>query len=147
MIRKIILSSFLLSLSACPRGETNTLEQVLNDAQKRFEKFSVEQTQVPADVKQTLDLVSKDLKAFISSADTEKPAQAIALANKIDDMISNASFTVRPALTEVSKQLRELSLENKLAVTDLEARAKLLASRAYSALAGELQTTGFKNKS
>lgn len=143
---KILLSLTLISafVGCAPRGETNTLQEILSANKAHFRSVSSnagEQTVAKAleDVASSLAQLETPTSARQVSADSTK------VVEQLSPLISKAGFTVRPALTELVNQYRMLGTGK--VVEDHRApgfpQVKLLVSRTYSLLASELETTRF----
>jgi hypothetical protein len=85
-----------------------------------------------------------------STAPHQQASMARSVEQELSSLLPHAGYTSRPSLTEVKKQFRELAetlshasgAQNSAAGSDL-AVLKTAATRAYTVLAGELETTGF----
>ncbi len=121
-----------------PRGETRTLDEVLATARERFQR--VEQTAVGAEVAQTLKQVAARMDGTLQAAAADAAKEDLRQAGDLmDSLILRAGYTSRPALGEISAQLRALG-----AASHVEpAQVKLVVARAYGLLASELETTKF----
>lgn len=123
-----------------PRGETRTLAEVLAAAQARYADAS--KAGVSSEVAAMLEKVNVDLQALTSSEDlTGANDEVAAIGEAIAALVSKAGFTSRTALNEIALQYRTLG--GGPVETLSAAQVKLLASRTYSLLAAELETTKF----
>ena len=134
------LALLLLSMSACgfPRGESKSLKQVLETARSRYK--AVQHVAIENDaVEDRLLTILKTLEALekANGAHAEKLAS---LGKDLAEIIPHAGYTVRPALNELMKQYLAMSKEEN----PNHNASLLLASRTYSILASELETTRFK---
>jgi hypothetical protein len=135
-----VLLSSMLMLGCMPRGETVTLAEVLASAQSRY--ADVSKAGVPAEVSVTLEKVTGSLSSLTTQEDLTGATEKIAaLGEDIAGLVNKAGFTSRPALNEIALQYRMLGTSSGDTVT--AAQVKLLASRTYSVLAAELETTKF----
>jgi len=141
LVRFALGAALVLGLTGCmPRGETKTLAEVLSSAQARYSDVS--KAGLPADVTAVLDKVSADLQALTASDDVAGAAEKVAaVGDSIAGLVNKAGFTSRAALNEISLQYRALGSGAADSITP--AQVKLLASRTYSVLAAELETTKF----
>ncbi len=149
----LVASLLLLVASGCaPRGETKSLDEVLGLARERFTSV---QKRVPsgalsAEASKSLDQAMKAIDgALAASSIGEQAAQAKSLESAFSDLLPNAGYTSRAALTEVKKQYGQIAEQVSAEVAGLPpaadqvAKVKLAAARAYTILASELETTGF----
>lgn len=136
----MLLTSALIISSGCdsfPRGESQSLEDVVRNARQRYSE--VKSVEVP-------EAVAADLKAILSALESmEKSKEVDAatfsdVAKALSSLLPHAGYTVRPAMSELMKQHLAMSNERKPGYT----ASLLLASRTYSVLATELETTGFQ---
>ena len=132
-------------LSGCnPRGETRTLSEVLASAQ---EDFKAQLSNVGAnadDVKGSIVEIQTNLEMLINEQSDRAALSKAAseIGAELATLTSRAGYTSRPALTELSTQYRQLEADAAEGAAQLN-RLKLMASRTYSALASELETTRF----
>jgi len=134
-----VFSAVLLT-GCMPRGETKTLSEVLSIAQTRYTEVSKDG--LPGDVSTALTSVADSLAALTSSDDlSAAPQKAAELGETIAGLVTKAGFTSRAALNEISMQYRMLGGMSGEKLT--AAQVRLLASRTYSVLAAELETTRF----
>ncbi len=136
----LILSFALVFFTGCaPRGETKTLEEILDLAKTRMTKAELDQDGA---VPQNVSILKMSLEKALTEVET-KPNEAAVLFVEISDSIStlipHAGITSRAALNELAKQYRELGT-NKSVTSD---QVKLIVSRTYHAVASELETTKF----
>lgn len=144
MIRKTFKTLSLLLLlgvlSGCPRGETNTLDEVLSAAKARYS--SVKDAAVAADVKPKLDRLTGLLEAIPASTGSgDVGSQANEIADILVELTPKASATNRAAMAELVPQFRTYGDSKSVATV---AQAKLLSSRTYSLIASELETLKFQ---
>lgn len=127
--------------SGClPRGETKTLSEVIVIAQKRYAATSKDG--LPANVAATLTGISAHLDVLVTTDDIAAAQPKVAaVGESLATLVGHAGFTSRPSLNELAMQYRVLGSAPKEQVTT--ANLRLLASRTYSALAAELETTRF----
>lgn len=147
VIRFSLLCLILGSLLACaPRGETRSLDQVLEAARERYGAVS----NVPVDphVGQSLKAITQHL------ADLEKPLalpqfsqKSAMVADLLDSLDRKAGYTSRASLADIANQYRGLSSQangqSNIDANAQLARARLLVARTYGLLASELETTKF----
>ncbi|RMG42759.1 MAG: hypothetical protein D6719_05530 [Candidatus Dadabacteria bacterium] len=137
LFRIIAVSTVLALLAGCaPRGETRTLDQVLESARGRFEK--ADRSSVAPEAGTQLSRIEGHLKRL---ADGEGAAEELnAVADELGSLIPMAGFTNRPALTELGNQYRQLSSSSNRS----SGAIRLLVARTYRALASEIETTKFR---
>jgi hypothetical protein len=130
-----------LALGGClPRGETKTLNEVVSIAQSRYAATSKEG--LPVDVSSAITSIAENLSVLAAGDDVVAvQPKIVALGEAIAGLVEHAGFTSRPALSELATQYRVLggASADQLSAPQL----RLLASRTYSALAAELETTRF----
>lgn len=129
----VCMCLLMFVVSCAPRGETHSIDQILEANQTRF-KSALENISTDAP-RESVTKVAQQLQAFLSG----DGASAKALANAIEDLTATAGFPTRPALAEVGEQFA-----NFISQPRTEAQRKLLASRAYLAFSQELETTQFR---
>jgi hypothetical protein len=137
LLRGAVLVMTLAAMAACgPRGETKSLDEVLQIARDRYEH--VKGAQVAGDVRTALDQIGSDLQDL-----TKAPAAAKAadVAQLLSSLGTKAAYTTRPALAELVTQYRVMGSDSASAGSP--ARVKLLVSRTYHMLAAEMETTKF----
>ncbi len=153
MLRDKIAFSFaalclvcLCLVSCAPRGETNSLDQILESARTRY--LSLGTAGVAPEV-------GKSLKSIATSlADLEKPLalpqyaqKSTAVAELLAALNGRAGYTSRASLAELASQYRGMASQaNQGSSIDAKAqlaRTRLLVARTYNLLASELETTGF----
>ncbi|MFM1847273.1 MAG: hypothetical protein RL417_747 [Pseudomonadota bacterium] len=131
----------LFGAAGCmPRGETESLGDVLATAEARYRAIS--KSELPTDVSAALEKVAAELSGLTSAEDMNGATGKIAaLGESLSALVTKAGFTSRPALNEIALQYRMLGSASGDSLTP--AQVKLLASRTYSVLAAELETTKF----
>lgn len=130
-----------LSLVSCgPRGETKTLDEVLQLAKERFNRVSSVTTGTDAAAN------IKSLMGMLNSASSMDSASAVQQLTQIADaltaLVSHASYTVRPAMTEIINQYRVMAAMNSNGYPSA-GQIRLLVARTYGVLASELETAKF----
>ncbi len=138
-MRRVFLVAMIVGmLSGCgPRGETRTLDEVLQREKARFAA-----TQGGADSKVASRLAELRTKLDdLAFADKELTPKAFDIAEALNGMLYSAGYTSRPGLSELISQFRLLDETGDPKLD--RARAKLLVARTFGALAAELETTKF----
>jgi len=128
----------LLLLACAPRGESKTIEELVQVAQGRVTAAGRSAGQVSP---QVLDLRAALDGALNTSSNSETvpPKVLAAIGEKISDLILHSAPTTRPALTELMRQYRALG-QAKTVGSD---QVKLLVARTMHTVASELETTKF----
>jgi hypothetical protein len=126
---------------------------VLKEAQSRFETvYAVASESIGGDIKTQLEAVTKALDSMVGhlaqgrEISTQQLAELRQIQTGLSALIVHAGYTSRPSLSEISKQYQVLvsQLEGTEGPSSAEAGTlKLAAMRAYTVLAGELETTKF----
>ena len=139
LVLPLLLAVALCAFSACdfPRGESKSLKQVLEQARARYK--AVQTVQVNDDIEDRLLTILKTLES-LEQAESIQAQDLKTVGNHLAKLLPHAGYTVRPAMAELMKQYLAMS-EVEQPGTDA---TLLLASRTYSLLASELETTQFK---
>lgn len=147
---KIISLAVLLSLSlavcsCAPRGETQTLSDILSQQRDRYRSAELKAKDVP--VKAQLDQISQKLASIETVQDPNaiKPATG-ELRAAIAELLPHAGYTVRPGMTEIMNQYGALANGSQVTTDPALAGSpeiRLLLARTYSILASELETGKF----
>ncbi|HMO01916.1 MAG TPA: hypothetical protein PKD37_01650 [Oligoflexia bacterium] len=148
----ICLFIFICSLlTACPRGESQSVEQVLKTQQERFvATLSKRSEQLSAESKKYLLELAALNESFQKNKDflDQKMAQNCSMLLK--KLIPLASYTSRPAMTQIASQLSTYSQKNHFSSKDSDssqasASGTLLFARALQVINSELETFAFGN--
>ena len=134
-----ILACLLIS-SCAPRGETRTLDEILDGSRQRYQEALA--GGVEGDLNTQLTGLASRLEQLLSS-DNSAGSGAIAeeVETSLRDLILHSSFTTRPAMGELTSQFALFSGDSNGGGDE---RKKLLVSRTYSMLARELETSRFR---
>ena len=136
----LILLTPLLLFGCGPRGETKSLEEVLQSERQGFSLLMAD-VSLNQGVRKNLEALSAALRDFPESP-TGDAAVRIGLA--LEDLLPHAGYTVRPALGEISREFLALSSNQSRRDPGQERyRVDLLVARTYSMLSSELETRGF----
>jgi hypothetical protein len=144
---QLTITVLLLSVvyACAPRGETQSLSDILSKSRDRFRSAELMLDNSP--VKDKLSVLAQKLVEIekIQDPTALKPATA-GIKDSLSDLLAHTGYTVRPALSEIVDQYRVIS--NGSAVTTDSALAgspeiRLLLARTYSVLASELETGKF----
>lgn len=126
-------------LNGCVRGETKTLNEVLQLSRQRYQAVSNRAQE--ATLGQSLGGLTATLEGILAKADKAVQQQhAGKIAEQLTTLLPRTGYTTRPAMREIIKQYMVLSSSADLTPAEVE----LLVSRTYSMLATELETTAFK---
>jgi len=133
----IALTAFVLS--ACgPRGESRPLDDILESSKQRYNM--VRRTEVPAEVRETLDRSVTRLEDLLREVEIAENASDISI--DLLTLTEHTGYTNRPSMFELIKQYQAMS-ERASQTGVNQASVKLLVSRTYALLASELETTRF----
>lgn len=146
IISLAVAAGLSLTVAGCaPRGETQTLSDILSQQQVRFRSAEIKAGNVP--VKAQLEQLAQKLTSIENVQDPTalKPVTG-ELRAALAALLPHAGYTVRPALTEIVNQYQALS-EGSALTTDPSLAGspeiRLLIARTYSVLATELETSKF----
>lgn len=140
------LVAVFTALQACaPRGESQTLTDLLDQARDRYRSAELKVGDSP--IKAQLTALAQKLADIEKVQDPTvlKPA-TLALKDELSALLVHAGYPVRPSFTELVNHYQAIG--NGSAVTTDPAAAgspeiRLLLVRTYSILATELETTKF----
>lgn len=145
----IVLSSLMLVLvlanGCAPRGETQSMSDLLTQARDRFRTAELKMGESP--LKSTISDVAQKLVSIEKIQDpiALKPATG-EIKEALTTLLEHAGYTVRPSFAELVAQYRAIA--NGSSVTTDSSLAgspeiRLLLVRTYSILASELETGKF----
>jgi len=140
----VVLSIFALA-SCGPRGESKSVQEVLDTARDRFAKEDI--AALKPEASQNVQALVREIEGMVKATDrlvtdgngavSEGAARAV---TNLEAVIERSGVTVRPAIAELTNQYRMLAIArdpiNPGAV-------KLLVARTYSTLCSELETSKF----
>lgn len=137
----LVLVAVILGVGCSPRGETASLDQILQTARDRYFDLST-QAGLKPEISGTLNQIDSALKSLETSDSTPTYSQvALQVADLLSSLDLHAGFTVRPSLGEIQSQYRALAGTKTLPQIG---STKLILARTYTILAEELAATGFK---
>ncbi len=152
-----ILFFFVLTFSACYRGEVKSLDIVLSRAKQRFETLKKSASK---DVTPILTTAIAAMESLSVDSDSKLIAVKVTqVASALDELVYHSNYTVRPAMTELALQYRRIAENKGIPKTKLArsvsvtpsvsakhefATIKLLLARTYSLLASELESSRFE---
>jgi hypothetical protein len=141
LVKAAALGALFITSGCLPRGETITLDQVLQDAKNRF--AAADRKSVPEIVSPVFEDLSTKLQQLTDANESfDYSGNTRAVSDLINEITPHAGYTSRPSLTELSSQYRFFKAGSSAAET--KSKAKLLVSRTYTLLSGELETTKFQ---
>jgi len=149
MIRGIVFFlSMVMILSGCgPRGETRTLEELLQDSSQRF--AASQQVKLAVGVSGSVARLAEQLQSALnlSKGETGSELKTVlsTIGSSLGDLTPTAGYTSRPALGELSQQYLQLGGPDSDGVS--AEQVSLLVSRTYNLLASELETNRFSYSS
>lgn len=137
---KFLLPSFIVCVVAgcMPRGESHSLDVILSDAKSRY--TSASSVTLKPEVSDKIKLITTSLDQLSSDSTSDGSKLSNDIADALGAITPFAGTTNRPALYELSLQLKTIA--EKKESMPLNER-KLIASRVYGALATELETVKF----
>ncbi len=137
-----VLTTLILAVQACsPRGETYSLQEVLNGAKVEYKAalLRIHSPEVASSLSEVEQLL---IKLEGPQPDQEGASAARSVAAALTTLVPKAGYTTRPAMGQIIDQYRVLG-EKKAGEQVTQAQLKLLVSRTYSLLASELAGTHF----
>jgi len=140
LIAPLAVLLMAVALTGCPpRGETRTLAEVLANSKARFSAVKVDG--LPDGVAQAVGSITAALETMIGSSDPVAIASTSAgIAETLAGLTLKAGFTSRPAMGELAAQFRTIGAGGAQVASN---NVQLLASRTFTVLAAELETTRF----
>lgn len=145
---KKITSALLLSLAlvACNRGESKTIEELVEISKERISVAMTEAEMVGEEaIRSEVAKLQDDLTALLQSAEAGDMVKTLGLnsvAEQINSLVPKAGATSRSSLTELSKQFQILGGGSE-AQSD---QVKVLVARTFHSLASEMESTKFLKK-
>lgn len=139
----IVSTSAVVLVTGCgPRGESHTIEQILNDARANYSDMSA---QVAPEIGAALKTLTSSLDKLAGLGGGGDARQVSAgVAEGLTNLLPKAGFTQRPAMAELVNQYRALSSATGAPLTLGAPNLKLVAARTYSILSAELTSTKFR---
>ena len=133
-----------------PRGETKTVREIVELSQERYAAVGSELTSLSPDVSSALGKVTSHLESLLGAVSKQEGAvdirelgaRPVEVATLLEQLLTRAGYTARPALDQLSQQYRMLGSTGEHAVS--AATLELLVSRTYGTLASELESTKFR---
>jgi len=145
---KKITSALLISLAlaACTRGESKTIEELVEISKERISESMTEAEMVGEEaIRAEVSKLQDDLTALLQSAEAGDMVASLGLnsvAEQINSLLPKAGATSRSSLTELSKQFQILGGGTE-AQSD---QVKVLIARTFHSLASEMESTKFLKK-
>jgi hypothetical protein len=128
-----------LALSACARGESKTIEELIDIAKERI---AAAETNAQDAVAAEVVGLKNNLIALLDSSNSTQGIESgklSAVSQEITALIPKASPTSRAALTELSKQFDILGSSGQASADQV----RLLVARTLHSVASELETNKF----
>ena len=138
----VVVAASVCAVGCGPRGESHTVEQILDDARVSYQAAS---TKVPSADAATLKSLQTSLDKLAGlGGGGDAKAVAGEIANSLNGLMTRAGYTVRPAMAELISQYRTVAADTASKVSIGSPNLKLLAARTYSLLSAELTTSQFR---
>lgn len=139
----VVAAASLAFVSGCaPRGESHSVEQILNDARAAYSGMSQD---VSPDVSTALKSLTGSLDKLAGLGGGGDARQVSAnVAEGLNSLITRSGFTQRPAMAELINQYRTLSTSTGAPTALGAPNLKLVVARTYTILTSELTSTKFK---
>lgn len=129
----------LISTSACkPRGESKSLQDVVQTAQSRYRK-AFDGSSFPEKVDGRLKEVTSELEALLKGSGDEK-GRIGSVVSHLRALIGAAGYTSRPAFGELIDQFSAFQIQSEI---NKDALA-LVVARTFFLLASELEGVRFQ---
>lgn len=138
----LVVAASVCAVGCGPRGESHTVEQILDDARVSYQAVSTKALSSDASALKTLQTSLDKLAGLGGGGDAKVVAGDI--ANSLNALITKSGFTVRPAMAELISQYRTVAADTASKVSIGAPNLKLLAARTYSLLTAELSTSQFR---
>lgn len=136
------VAATLVLVGCAPRGESHTVDQILNDARSSYASTKVD---VPSDVGSSLTTLTGSLDKLAGlggGGDSRQIAGSV--ADTLGALVSKAGFTQRPQMSELMNQYRSVAGAQGAPTTLGAPNLKLLVARTYTLLSAELTSTKFR---
>lgn len=158
LVRFSLVAAVVLCASACePRGETLTLDRVLERAREKYQSALASVNAgagkdggaaLPPEVAARLKSVTDELEGMVRQAGVDPSAEVARSAGQVSealaDLAQSAGYTSRPAMGELVSQLEALAGSAAAEGKSFDgSKARLVASRVYSLLSSELEGVKF----
>lgn len=138
----LVVVSSLVSIGCAPRGESHTVDQILNDARSAYRDVSV---QVAPEVDSALKTLTQSLDRLAGlqgGGDARQVSGGV--VDTLSSLVSKAGYTQRAAMTELINQYRTISTSQGAPLTLGAPNLKLVVARTYTILSSELASTQFR---
>lgn len=145
---KKITSALLISLAlvACNRGESKTIEELVEISKERISESMTEAEMAGEEaIRDEVAKLQEDLTGLLQSAEAGDMVDSLglnAVAEQINSLVPKAGATSRSSLTELSKQFQILGGDSKVQSDQV----KVLVARTFHSLASEMESTKFLKK-
>lgn len=136
MLRILFALILIAAIGCAPRGETKSLDEILQIATRRYEKA------LAADVDPTTKERLAELASHLERVREGKKVSTAStfVADELHKLTDSSGYTSRPAMGELANQYRSIAK----AGNSSEDQRILLVSRTYTLLAQELETMKFR---
>ena len=139
----LVAAGALILLSGCaPRGESHTVDQILNDARTSYSETMAD---VSPDVNSSLKTLSGSLDKLAGLGGGGDARQVSAsIADSLTGLMPKAGFTQRPQMAELINQYRSISNATGTPTSVGAPNLKLVVARTYTLMSAELTSTKFR---
>jgi hypothetical protein len=139
----IVATSAIVLISGCaPRGESHTVDQILNDARTSYTEMKVD---VSPDVNTSLKTLTGSLDKLAGLGGGGDARQVSAsIADSLTTLMPKAGLTQRSAMAELINQYRSISTSTGTPTSVGAPNLKLVVARTYSLMSAELTSTKFR---
>ena len=145
----VLAAVLLAGLTACaPRGETDSLEEILQTSKKRFARAlrsgPEEGRAWATDVQPLLEALEQAARNSLDSPSVRVEAQAFeAVAHSLSDLTARAGTPSRAAFGALVAQYEGMRQATTADQAPAANTVKLLVARTYNLLSSELESTAF----
>ena len=138
-----VAAGALMFVTGCaPRGESHTVDQILNDARTSYSAMKVA---VNPEVGSSLQALSGSLDKLAGLGGGGDARQVSAsIAESLNTLMPKAGATQRAAMAELITQYRSISTGTGAPTSVGAPNLKLVAARTYSLMSAELTSTKFR---
>jgi hypothetical protein len=136
------LTALVSTVGCAPRGESHTVDEILNDARSSYSEIS---SSVSGDISGTLKTLSGSLDKLAGLGGGGDARQVAAgIVDTLTNLGPKAGFTQRAAIAELTNQYRTVATAQGAPVALGAPNLKLVVARTYSLLSAELTSTKFR---
>lgn len=138
----IAVTSLVVVSGCAPRGESHSVEQILNDARSAYSEMSQDVAPDVATALKSLTGAMDKLAGLGGGGDARQVSASI--ADGLNSLMTRSGFTQRAAMAELINQYRTLSAATGAPTALGAPNLKLVVARTYTILTSELTSTKFK---